>query len=343
MKILVDIGHPAHVHLFKNFAWEMQKKGHKILFTCRDKEFEIHLLKTYKFDYVSFGNKYNSIIGKIKGLFVFNYRMLKVALKFKPDLLLSHGSMYAAHVSFLIRKPHISLEDSENIEQIRIYKPFTRIILTPDCIPQKYGKKQKRYNGFHQSAYLHPNYFKIDENYKNKIGISRGDKVFLLRLVALNATHDISLKNIDLNSIYSLIEILKEKGKLYISSEKPLPKELEHFRLKIPPAKIHSFLSICDMVIGESGAMTNEAAYLGIPNVLVVDADLNVHKKYCELGLKFHFHEINDEFFGKIEEILKNIEYVKKDFKVRSKKYINHSIDLTEYIIEIVESFEIKQ
>ena len=41
MRILIDIGHPAHVHIFKNFAHEMEKRGHELLFTCRDKEFEI--------------------------------------------------------------------------------------------------------------------------------------------------------------------------------------------------------------------------------------------------------------------------------------------------------------
>jgi predicted glycosyltransferase len=41
MNILIDIGHPAHVHLFKNFAWIMQKKGHKTLFTAREKEHTI--------------------------------------------------------------------------------------------------------------------------------------------------------------------------------------------------------------------------------------------------------------------------------------------------------------
>ncbi len=36
MKILVDIGHPAHVHLFKNMAHEMIKKGHEFFFTVRE-------------------------------------------------------------------------------------------------------------------------------------------------------------------------------------------------------------------------------------------------------------------------------------------------------------------
>ena len=29
MRVLIDIGHPAHVHLFTHFALEMQSKGHK--------------------------------------------------------------------------------------------------------------------------------------------------------------------------------------------------------------------------------------------------------------------------------------------------------------------------
>lgn len=38
MKVLVDIGHPAHVHLFKNMIWERERKGHEILITAREKE-----------------------------------------------------------------------------------------------------------------------------------------------------------------------------------------------------------------------------------------------------------------------------------------------------------------
>ena len=32
MKILIDIGHPGHVHLFRPFAQEMIKKGIKFYF-----------------------------------------------------------------------------------------------------------------------------------------------------------------------------------------------------------------------------------------------------------------------------------------------------------------------
>lgn len=40
MKKLMDIGHPAHVHVTKHFAHKMVPKGHQVLCTCRQKEFE---------------------------------------------------------------------------------------------------------------------------------------------------------------------------------------------------------------------------------------------------------------------------------------------------------------
>jgi hypothetical protein len=82
MRILIDIGHPAHVHLFRHFAHEMQLRGHEILFTCRDKEFEIALLEEFGFSYKSFGKKYNSTLGKIIGLAEFGMKCLLAAIRF---------------------------------------------------------------------------------------------------------------------------------------------------------------------------------------------------------------------------------------------------------------------
>ncbi|MDO9537119.1 MAG: hypothetical protein Q7J68_02245 [Thermoplasmata archaeon] len=44
MKVLFDMGHPAHVHLlqpgwlFKNTIWELEKQGHAVKVTARDKD-----------------------------------------------------------------------------------------------------------------------------------------------------------------------------------------------------------------------------------------------------------------------------------------------------------------
>ena len=52
MRVLIDIGHPAHIHYFRNLAFHFINKGDKVLFSCRNKEIVISLLKFYGFDYV---------------------------------------------------------------------------------------------------------------------------------------------------------------------------------------------------------------------------------------------------------------------------------------------------
>ena len=63
MKILIDIGHPAHVHYFRNFIGIMQEKGHEFFVTARDKEVSHQLLNIYKI----FNNRegLKNIVGKI--------------------------------------------------------------------------------------------------------------------------------------------------------------------------------------------------------------------------------------------------------------------------------------
>ena len=45
MKILFDITHPGHVHLFKNTLWNLGNEGHEILVTTLDKDVTIKLLE----------------------------------------------------------------------------------------------------------------------------------------------------------------------------------------------------------------------------------------------------------------------------------------------------------
>ena len=48
MKVLFDLGHPAHVHYFKNLIELLQKHGHKVLVIARKKDVTQKLLKNYK-------------------------------------------------------------------------------------------------------------------------------------------------------------------------------------------------------------------------------------------------------------------------------------------------------
>lgn len=337
MRILIDIGHPAHVHLYKNFSWEMKDKGHEILFTCREKEFEIDLLNAYEFNYVSFGKKYTSLIGKIFGLLYFDYSMFRTAIKFKPDIFLSTGSMYAAQVSSLLRKPHVTMEDTGNMEQVRLYLPFTDVIFSPQELSQDLGDNQIRYNSFHELAYLLPKYFTPDANIYDFLQINKGDKFVVLRFVSWNATHDVGQGGFSSQEKDEIINYLSSRYKLFISSEGILPEKHQKYLIKIPPDKMHHALAFSEFIVSEGATMASEAGVLGTPSIYVNSIKACNNEDLEKDGLVFNFKTGND-VLNKIKEI-ENISSRKLEFQNRRNYFLDKKIDLTLLLIWFVENY----
>jgi predicted glycosyltransferase len=281
VKVLFDIGHPAHVHIFKNVAWGLQREGHECVFTTRDKEMAVYLLEKCGFRYFNFGRHYRSLPGKVVGLVRFDLKMLRCILAENPDLLVSHGSMYAAHAAWLTGRPHVSLEDTENsIEQIRVYAPFSKVILTSRNFPLDFGEKQVRYDGFHELAYLHPRVFDPADGLRR---FPRGERRrVLVRFTAWEASHDRGQKGLTTSFKRSLIADLSTRAEVVLSSERPLEADLEPFRLKIPPEAIHEYLATLDLYIGEGSTMASECAMLGVPSIYVNTQYARVVQDQCE-------------------------------------------------------------
>jgi predicted glycosyltransferase len=338
MRILIDIGHPGHVHLFKHFAREMQNKGHEIFFTCREKEFEVHLLETYGFKYRSFGKKYKSKPGKLWGMVEFDVKEFLSGLKFKPDILLSHGSIYAAHAAFLLRKPHIALEDTGNIEQVKLYEPFTKHILTSDFFPINYGEKQIRYPGYHELAYLHPNRYKPAANSTDMDILKKNGKNVLLRFVAWNATHDFKHNGLSVAEKIQLVQFLEDKNyNVLISSEMGVPNELKKYTLKMAPDKIHHVLNTVDLFIGEGTTMAMEAGILGTPSIYINPLQYSNTDNLAEYGLVFNY----SSFAGIKEKIheIENLKNIKSDFDKRRKQMLKDKIDVTSFLVWFIENY----
>ncbi|GGX04172.1 DUF354 domain-containing protein [Aquimarina muelleri] len=338
MRILIDIGHPGHVHLFKNFAKEMQKRGHEFLFTCRQKEFEIELLKAEGFDYVSFGKKYNTTLGKIWGLFKFDVLEFLQGLRFKPDIFMSHGSPYAAHASAILRKPHISMEDSGNWEQIKIYLPFTEVVLTPSVLYEDMGPKQIRYNGYHELAYLHPNHFQINSTTPHSfLNLQKDEKYVLLRFVSWNASHDKGQNGLSADEKEKLVNYLDSKYTVFISSENKLPEKFQKFQIKIAPENMHLVLSGAHLFVGEGATMASESGVLGTPSIYVNSLKRAYNEDQEKYGLVFNFQDGNG-VLDKIKE-LEKIPNLHQNFQKRLQKLLTDKIDVTSFMVWFVENF----
>lgn len=337
MRVLVDIGHPAHVHLFKHFARLMQKKDHAVLFTCRDKEVAVQLLEAYKFDFAVLGKPFKNVIGKICGMIKFDFLILKIALKFKADILLSAGSIYAAQAAYLLRKPHITFEDTGNMEQVRLYKPFSKVILVSTAFHKELGEKQIRYKGYHEWAYLHPGYFQPDDRIFNILGIKKEESFVIVRFVSWDASHDVGQSGFTAGLKTGMVDELAKHYRVFISSESDLPASLEKFQIKIPPEKMHDALAFASLFVGEGATMASECAMLGTPAIYVNSITAGTLEEQEKYGLLYAFRDSRG-VMEKTRELI-NIPDLKEIHRQRCQKLLADKIDVTKFMCWFVESY----
>ena len=339
MKIFIDIGHPAHVHYFRNFIKIMEDKGHQFCVCARDKDVTQPLLDHYQIKYNSKGEGGKDFIGKIFYLIKTNTLLFKLSKKFKPDLFLSFGSPYAAQISKLLGKPHIAFDDTEHAEfEHLMYVPFTKCILTPSSFKKNFGAKHIRFNGTMDIAYLHPKYYESNIKYLEDLNLL-GKTYFFLRFVNWNATHDFGHSGFSVEGKAKIIEILTKYGEVIISSEVRLPSEFRKYLFKGDPSEIHTVLQNASLVISESGSMATEAATLGTLSIMV-----NTSANY--FGVFEYIHSFGNLFYFDNEiQAIEQIEDIlsRNDFKESSmrnaQKYIRQTINLTDFMVWFIENY----
>lgn len=341
VRILIDIGHPAHVHYFKNFYKLMSEKGPEFLITARKKEVSHDLLKSYGIPFIDRGTGSNSMVGKFGYLPKANWILFKEALRFKPDLFMSFSSPYAAQVSSILRKPHIAFDDTEHARLGRMmYRPFTDMVLSPESYNGELSKKQTLFNGYMELLYLHPNHFTPDVSILKLLGVERGEKFVLLRFVSWQATHDAGHSGVSLENKRKAVEEFSKYSRVFISSEAELPEDLEPYRISIPPAKMHDVLNYASLFFGESATMASESAVLGT-TAIYLDNDGRGYTDDLEKSydLVHNFIESNDDQGKAIQkgiELLQNSN-LKQETMVKRNQMLEEKIDVTQYLIELIE------
>jgi predicted glycosyltransferase len=337
MKILVDIGHPAHVHLFRNLAAEMTVKGHSFMFTVREGENESQLLKAYGLNFVTIGRKKKGSVRKVLGIPFFTRKILKTARRFKPDLYLSHGSMYAGYAAFLTGKKHLALEDTGNMEQLIFSKPVSHIILSPKSLRVDLGKKHIKYNGFHELAYLHPSRFSPDPAVRNELGIGKDEKFILFRFISWNASHDIGQTGFSPSDKAGIVKEISKLGRVFISSENELPRELQEFKLILPPHHLHHLLAEASLYIGEGATTASECAMLGTPSIYISSLSPDTIENQQKYGLVFCIKDVPG-LLEKAASIL-TTPGVREEFRKKRDLMLNENIDLTSLLIWFIENY----
>lgn len=339
MRIVVDVNHPAQVHFFKNFTWEMQRKGHEVLITASRKDITHYLLKKYDFNTCFLDGYGGSIIKKLINVPLIDLKMYRSIKHFQPDLFLGFGSIRAAQVAKMMRVPCINFDDDEY--SYPYYHFFTDAICGFSGFKIN-GPKIIKINGFKEIAYLHPNHFRPSRAILETCGISPREDFSLVRFVSWNAFHDVGRKGFNLLSTERLVKELSEYSRVFISTEAPLPKGLEKYRLPIPPENIHDLLFYSILLVSDSQTMTTEAAVLGTPavrsNSFVGKNDMG---NFIELEKIYNliFNCRSEETALNVAVRILNMPDAKCEWAKKREKLLKEKIDVTTFMIWFIENY----
>jgi predicted glycosyltransferase len=345
MRFLFYLAHPAHFHLFKNTIRSLKAIGHDVKITIKSKDVLQQLLDESRTDYVNISPKEKKP-GRLGTLIAFierNREHLRIVRQWKPDIFVSTSAEFAPIAKLLrIRTVSFFEDDLELFPWYsRLLVPFLDLQVCPQsCSAGKWNAHPKtiKYRGNHELAYLSPIYFKPNLE-KTKHLFSQGQKHFLLRFSGLSAWHDQGVQGLNDQLARKVVDRLLPYGRIFITSERKLPDDLDRYRLHCPAELMQDILAQCDLVIGDSQTMTAEAAVLGTPAIRINDfvGKLGYLKELEETyGLCFGYKpDQQPAFLEKVSELAEDSS-TKKNFGLRRQELLRNSIDPTAYFVKLL-------
>ena len=339
MRILVEILHPAHVHVFRHAINAWRERGDEVLVMSREKECANALLRAYGIPFTSISALKRGRLALLSEMAVRDIRMLWAAARFKPNILVGIMGVTIVQVGKLIRKPAVVFYDTENAGITnRFVYPLAHSVCTPECYNAPVNGRQVTYPGYHELAYLHPNRFSPDPAVVQALGIDPESDYFIVRFVSWQASHDIGERGLSPEFKRSVVERLRRRGRVLITSEGELPPDLEEYRFALPPEKMHDVMAFSRMLVGESATMASESAVLGVPALFISDTGrgyTDEQERKFELVSNFTTAQ-ETTALDRIETIL-SMPDAKCLFRKRREALLNSRIDTTEWMLNYID------
>ncbi len=349
MNILIDIGHPAHVHLYRNFYSEMKAKGHNIYVTVKNIASATELLDLYGIPYMLIGSRGGSIPAKALRQVQFDLSLIRIAKRFSIDIGLG-SSITLAHASRFCKMKSVIFDDDDDKVQPLMTKfghPFADLIVSPSSLESaRASRKALFYPGYHELAYLHPARFRPEPGVSGDAGVAVGERYFIMRFNAFRAHHDKGVKGLSAAQKMSLVKLLEPYGRVFITTEAEIEPELSGYQLRVSPEKAHSLLFYATMFIGDSQTMTSEAAVLGVPALrcnTFAGSISYLREQEETYGLTYAYKP--EGFQGlqdKIESLLANPD-LHGEWQRRRSVMLKEKIDVTAFMIWLVENYPEKR
>ena len=309
MRVLFDIVHPAHVHFFKHVIRGLERRGHETHIVARNKDVTTTLLDRLGFHYRAVGKPASGRMRQLRELVSRNAVLIREIRRHGIDVVVTRNpaGVQAARVARVF-----GIFDTDDGSAAGLHfaaaRPFAHAITSPDCLREHWGARHVKYRGYKQSAYLHPDHFSPDASVLTELGIERDEAFYIVRFVAMAASHDHGETGLSTDLKREVVRRLARYGRVIISSEGAITDEFQPFAYRGTPDRMLDLMAFARLVVGDSQTMAAEAAVLGTPSLRLstfagrLDYLDELERVY---GLTYGYHPRDSTaFLAKLDELV---------------------------------------
>ncbi len=328
MNILFDLNHPVDVNFFKNSILFL-KKNHRVSIIYRERGKLEKILK-YELKDISIqkiGEHKKTFIGKVFFQLLRDLKIIRYIKKNKIDLVACFGSTSAISTR-LSGIPYLAFDDDFEYK-IPFYHAnwFCTIHIFPDFINFS-NSKTRKYHGFKELAYLHPNYLRVSDNILQEYNLLADNYVFIREISDISLNYKESTSLLD-----KLIKEIRERGfKIVLSLENKSLKEVfidDCILLEEPVSDIYSLLYNALFTISSGDTVARESAILGVPTIYTGIRKMAVNKVLVDEGLMIESSSLTD-ILGYVDTINNQ---KKQKTRIRSRDLIKNKWEDTTSVI----------
>jgi hypothetical protein len=270
MRALFDLMHPAQVRFFRPVISDLLREGSQVLVTSRAKDETAELLDAFGIAHVCLSRPATGPLGMAGELVARTARMLRLARRFRPDVMAAKMGVSIGPVGRALGVPTVMFEDTEFAWlQIALSAPLATAVCTGLGYGRRFPGKQLRYNAPPHLAYTHPCRFAPDPALLRRHGLEPDEPYAVLRVKAWGAMHDLGASGPGDDETARLVEAVARRARPLISAERPLPELLARWGSPVPVADVLHLLAFARLYVGEGSSMAAEAACLGTPAVYI--------------------------------------------------------------------------
>jgi predicted glycosyltransferase len=277
VKVWIDLDNTPHVPFFKPIGRELERRGHRVVFTARDAFQVCELATRFGLPYQRVGRHYgkNRFL-KISGLLWRSLQLLPFLARERPQLALSHGARSQILISNLLRIPTVMIMDYEHAQTPLLLRPRWEIVpevLLSEDLHCKSRERVRTYPGIKEDVYA-PS-FKADPAILEQLGLRPNELVVTVRPPANEAHYHNPESEAFFAAFMDRLCSTPSARAVLLPRNKQQEAQLRQSRpawfrdgkVVVPAAAVDGLNLVwhSDLVVSGGGTMNREAAALGVP------------------------------------------------------------------------------